>query len=409
MKVLAFYLPQFHPIPENDAWWQKGFTEWTNVTKSRPRFKGHYQPHLPADLGFYDLRLEETRAAQAELARANGIDGFCYYHYWFNGKRLLQRPFDAVLSSGKPDFPFCLCWANESWTRNWSGENRMVLQAQEHSVEDDDNHIRWLLRAFEDERYIKLQGRPLMLVYRADLLGDAAATVKLWRNRAREHGFPDLFLGGVLNNFSKVDESAMFERFGFDAVIEFQPQARHLPKPAIQDRVRLKLSRTLNALALRFGGDASNPPLQVTERLDYEQFVNNAVAALQRRSGDLRKIFPTVLPSWDNSSRRRDGARVVQNVDPRPYQRWLEAALDSAAHLGDDSIVFINAWNEWAEGCHLEPDQKVGHGFLEATKRAVERHARRLVPDRAPEERNVQATGGASHDRPVRADAEAVP
>ncbi len=194
-RLLAFYLPQFHPIPENDEWWGRGFTEWTNVTRARPLFPGHYQPQLPADLGFYDLRLPESRLAQAELARAHGIGAFCYYHYWFNGRRILQRPFDEMLSSGQPDFPFCLCWANENWTRAWDGMEREVLLGQRYSAEDDLDHIRWLCNAFADPRYLRINGRPLFLVYRIEDLPDPAATAERWRAEARALGIGELYPG----------------------------------------------------------------------------------------------------------------------------------------------------------------------------------------------------------------------
>ena len=194
VRLIAFYLPQFHPIPENDRVWGKGFTEWTNVTKAKPLFRGHYQPHLPADLGFYDLRLPEARQAQAELAQEYGIYGFCYYHYWFNGKRLLQRPFDEVLQSGEPAFPFCLCWANEHWTRAWDGDLNGVTVEQRYSEEDDRNHIHWLLTAFRDRRYIRLNGRPLFLVYRAHDLPSPLRTTTLWREEAQKAGVGELYL-----------------------------------------------------------------------------------------------------------------------------------------------------------------------------------------------------------------------
>jgi lipopolysaccharide biosynthesis protein len=378
-KVLSFYLPQFHPTVENDAWWGPGFTEWTNVVKSKPRFSGHYQPHLPADLGFYDLRVPETRAAQAELARSSGIDGFCYYHYWFNGKRLLDRPLDDMLALGQPDFPFCICWANENWTKNWSGQNRLVLMPQAHSEQDDINHIKWLMNVFGDRRYITIDGRPLVLIYRADLLPDTAATLQIWRELAAKR-FPGLYLVGVLNNFAKVDETVMLESYGFDAVVEFQPNTRYLPKPKLIRRVETRLRRTINSLTQNLRADPTKPLLSLTDVLDYTELARRSIAGLEARQHSMKKVFPTVIPSWDNSPRRRDGARVVQNVDPLPYERWLKSAIMSANKFGEEGIVFINAWNEWAEGCHLEPDQRVGHGFLEATRRAVDSCAANEVP-----------------------------
>jgi lipopolysaccharide biosynthesis protein len=192
VRAICFHLPQYHPIRENDEWWGKGFTEWANVTRTRPRFKDHYQPHLPADLGFYDLRLPEARQAQADLARQHGIHGFCYYHYWFNGRRLLERPFNEILASGQPRFPFCLCWANENWTRRWDGQERDILLEQNYGDEDDLNHIRWLANAFRDPRYIRIQGKPIFLVYRLSRLPNPARTVKIWRNEAGALGVGDI-------------------------------------------------------------------------------------------------------------------------------------------------------------------------------------------------------------------------
>ncbi len=199
-KLIAFHLPQFYPTPYNDEWWGKGFTEWTNVTKARPLFEGHYQPHLPADLGFYDLRLCESRDAQAELASEYGIYGFCYYHYWFNGKQVLERPVDEILKLGTPDFPFCLCWANENWTARWDGGNKKILLEQVYTVEDDLDHIRWLCGAFSDPRYIRVEGKPLFLVYRSEVLPDAQATTQRWREEAMRLGVGELYLCLVEGN-----------------------------------------------------------------------------------------------------------------------------------------------------------------------------------------------------------------
>ena len=191
VRPIAIYLPQFHPIPENDQWWGKGFTEWTNVARATPLLPGHYQPHLPSDLGFYDLRLADTREAQAELARQHGIYGFCYYHYWFNGHRLLNRPVDEVLASGKPDFPFMFCWANENWSRRWNEEDQAILIKHDYSFEDDERHINFLIPFFKDKRYIKVGNKPVFSIYRSDLFPDIARTIDIWRKVVRQHGFDD--------------------------------------------------------------------------------------------------------------------------------------------------------------------------------------------------------------------------
>ena len=228
-QLIAFYLPQFHPIPENDEWWGAGFTDWTNVAKARPLFRGHYQPHVPAELGYYDLRDADVRERQAELARAHGIAAFCYYHYWFGGRRLLRQPLDEVLASGRPDFPFCLCWANENWTRVWDGLSDNVLIGQTYSEDDDLQHIRWLARVFEDERYLRVDGKPLFAVYRARELPDPRATAQLWREEARRLGVGEIFLARVESFHDEHDDPT---EIGFDAAIEFQPDMTNLPTPA---------------------------------------------------------------------------------------------------------------------------------------------------------------------------------
>jgi len=248
-RFIAFYLPQFYPTPYNDAWWGKGFTEWTNVVKARPRFRGHYQPHLPADLGFYDLRLPETRDAQAELAKQHGIYGFCYYHYWFSGKRILERPLDEVLASGKPDFPFCICWANETWKKTWVGRSTVTLLEQNFSFEDDLIHIRHLIPMFEDRRYIRIEGKPLVLVYRVELLPEPRKTAEIWRNEAIKAGLGDLFLVNVQSTY--LVEGTNPDLVGFDAAMRFEPRGnataptvvrawRTLKSPIHNDRVTLR-------------------------------------------------------------------------------------------------------------------------------------------------------------------------
>jgi hypothetical protein len=219
-RLVAFYLPQFHPIPENDEWWGKGFTEWFNVARARPLFDGHAQPHIPGDLGFYDLRVPETRLAQADLARRYGIEGFCYWHYWFEGKRLLERPFNEVLASGEPSFPFCLAWANESWSRRWLGEEKEILQAQTYSHRDDIAHARWLAHAFSDSRYIRVGERPLFLIYRPRALPEPQRTVETMRNEVLKLGIPDPYMVGIDAHCYGVD----LRKFGFDETLAFEPQ-----------------------------------------------------------------------------------------------------------------------------------------------------------------------------------------
>ncbi|MGE4014302.1 MAG: glycoside hydrolase family 99-like domain-containing protein, partial [Alphaproteobacteria bacterium] len=231
VRLIAFYLPQFHPIPENDEWWGKGFTEWTNVARARSYFAGHEHPRIPGELGFYDLRLPDVREQQAILARAHGIHGFCYYDYWFAGRRLLERPFDEVLASGKPDFPFCVCWANENWTRRWDGRSGETLIEQKHTPDSDAAYIRHLLPIIRDPRYIRVNGAPLILIYRPGLLPDAGATVAAWRHIARDAGIPSLFVCAV-QSFEFTDPRPS----GFDAAVEFPPHHLGLPESSRQVR-----------------------------------------------------------------------------------------------------------------------------------------------------------------------------
>jgi glycosyltransferase involved in cell wall biosynthesis len=342
-RLIAFYLPQYHPIPENNRWWGEGFTEWQNVSRAQPLFPGHHQPHLPADLGFYDLRLEETREQQAALAHRYGIHGFCYYHFWFHGKRLLERPFNEVLRSRRPDFPFCLCWANEPWSRRWDGSDAEVLQPQSYSAEDDRDHFRWLLDALADPRAITIAGRPVFLVYQGRRLPDPARTTELWRREAERAGLKGLYLMAVESGW---DAGWDATQVGFDAKLLFQPQ--------------FSLLNTLDRL------EGPNPRLRV---YDYQKAW--PVLANPEPVSYLR--YHTVFPSWDNTPRRGEKGWVVHNSTPEAYQQWLRLALERAmVRPKEQRVVFLNAWNEWAEGCHLEPDRRDGHSYLQATQSALE-------------------------------------
>ena len=355
VKLLAFYLPQFHTIPENDTWWGKGFTDWTNVARAKPLFRGHYQPHIPADLGFYDLRVPEVREAQADLAREYGIHGFCYYHYWFHGQRLLHRPLDEVLASGRPDFPFCLCWANESWTRAWDGRTSDILVEQTYSEQDDIEHIRWLAGVFEDNRYIRYQGKPVFLIYRASQMKDPLKTTSMWRQEARRLGIGELLLARVE---SMLGERTFPWEVGCDVGVEFQPNWSQLGPPLHRERGW--------RLAAKVGlGDKAYQSHRIYQ---YSMLMERA---LQSPSPGYPR-FRCVTPSWDNSPRREQDAVVFHGSTPALYEQWLAAVIDRDRALAEeDRLLFINAWNEWGEGNHLEPDLRYGHAYLEATKRAL--------------------------------------
>jgi lipopolysaccharide biosynthesis protein len=369
MNVICFYLPQFHPIPENDAWWGKGFTEWTNVAQARPLFAGHYQPHIPADLGFYDLRLEETRIAQAELAREHGIGGFCYYHYWFNGKMLLERPFNEVLASGKPDLPFCLCWANENWTRRWDGLEQEILAEQNYAEYDPIQHADWLSAAFTDKRYIRINDRPLFLVYRADQIPNIDTVIRKWRSQAAKKGLPELYLCAVKNNQYSLSDADTIDA-GFDALVEFHPNPQDL-QGAAENLKQVTIIRRFNEFIDRFKLNDILSKRSDCVAYDYARIVGNVI----RRPKTAQKTFPCVFPGWDNTSRRRFGITAVKNNTVSLYSQWLEDSLNRVAdHANAEQIVFINAWNEWAEGCHLEPDIKNGRSFLEATQETLTRY-----------------------------------
>lgn len=360
VQAIAIHLPQFHPVPENDEWWGKGFTEWTNVTKARALFPGHHQPQLPADLGFYDLRLPEARAAQAALAKEYGISAFCYYHYWFTGKRILERPVDDIVASGEPDFPFCLCWANENWTRTWTGGDREVLLRQEYSDKDDRAHIRALIPILSDPRYLRMDGKVALFIYRADLLPDAGATAAIWREEVRNAGLGELFLGAFVTNH--VD----LERWGFDVAVEFVPFGF---KPSSNRAVRRFLARLLTrTFALIRGTREAAVHL-------YDDLVDSRYEATAPNGASDDRWLRCVTPAWDNSPRKKIRPIIFLGSTARKYGEWLTAMVRwTRKHTPEGRrFVFINAWNEWAEGNHLEPDRKNGHAYLEATREALSR------------------------------------
>lgn len=358
IKPIAIYLPQFHPIKENNEWWGKGFTEWTNTAKAKPRFEGHYQPHLPADLGFYDLRLEESRLAQEQMAKDYGIYGFCYYHYWFNGKRLLHEPLDRKLKNNKEDFPFMMCWANENWTRRWDGEEEEVLIKQDYSFEDDAAHFEFLCRNyFKDPRYIRHDGKPVFLVYRPNLFNDINKTIEIWRNVARNEGVGEVHLG-YMQSWGITEDPL---KMGFDFAVEFQPRF-----PAVENKKKNFWQKIGNKIfGDSFGSEKKEVENDADRLYDYRKFVE-----VQKNHKFKNNVSPSLIPMWDNTSRRKKNAFIFTNSTPEEYGKWLSYIVNNFPwKANNEKFLFINAWNEWAEGNHLEPCQKWGTQYLEETRK----------------------------------------
>lgn len=378
-RIIALYLPQFHPIPENDKWWGPGFTEWTNVAKARPLFKGHVQPKLPADLGFYDLRLPETREAQARLARKAGIEGFCYYHYWFGGKQLLERPFNEVVASGKPDFPFCLCWANHSWSnKTWNRKsnlqaNSMLMEQTYPGIEDDTAHFMSLLHAFKDPRYIRVDGKPVFFLYNPWEHTRVKEWIQTWRNLAQEHGLKGLYLVSMCDStltfrlnadgtrtrvLPDLESSAeLFQSvldMGFDAVNSFgRRRGEMLATGKYTDIIKT---------ILRKAG------LPAGTTYDYAKTVKGFFAPEDR----WENVFPTVMPNWDRSPRATSWDGIYVNATPKKFEEHISRALDLVRDKDPEHrIVILKSWNEWGEGNYVEPDQEFGHGWLDAIKKAL--------------------------------------
>lgn len=359
-RVLAYYLPQFHPIPENDMWWGKGFTEWTNVGKARSLFPGHYQPHVPADLGYYDLRVPETREAQASMARKYGIEGFVYWHYWFgNGKRLLERPFNEVLKSGKPEFPFALAWANETWAGFSFGANNIRNPLIEQTYPGTDDYIRHfyeVLPAFKDSRYITCEGKPIFIIYKPNALPNARNFINLWNSLAIENGLKGIFFIAHTQNKYKDNDILECKKVrideGYDAITPVNyvcNKTRELPFGI--HLMRLLLHKYIQLI----------PDIRP---YDIKLFKTSF-------DGDY-DVFPTVFPNWDHTPRTGRKGTVLYNSTPEKFENAMRYAVSSIRYKPKErQFIFIKSWNEWAEGNYLEPDLKWGTRYLEAVRNVV--------------------------------------
>ena len=341
--LIAFYLPQYHIIPENSEWWGPGFTEWTNVVKGRPNFDGHYQPHLPRELGFYDLSKIDVIRKQAEMAKLYGVGAFCFHYYWFSGRRILEAPIDNFLHSDI-DMPYCLCWANENWTRTWDGDSRGVLLEQKYLESDPQEFIESVLPHFADSRYLKVDGKPMLVVYRAKDIPSTEKVFRIWRKAVHAAGFPDLHI--VVVDFYDI---ARPDEVGADALVEFPPHKFNGPEISLD-----KLPSINNK---EFCGGI----------IDYAKIIAKSA---NRPVPDFT-LYRGIMPSWDNTARRQNNPTIAYGSSPKLFEYWLKyvrAYTREVISDRSDNFIFINAWNEWGEGCHLEPDQNFGLKYLDAVK-----------------------------------------
>jgi hypothetical protein len=365
-KILAFVLPQFHTIPENDAWWGQGFTEWTNVRKAKALFPGHLQPRVPANGNYYNLLDPATQDRQVELARSHGIYGFCYYHYWFNGKRLLEKPVELLLQRGEPDFPFCLSWANEPWTRSWDGGDREVLMPQEYGDESDwQKHFEYLLRIFRDRRYIRVDGKPMLLIYRSASIDVAEPMLRLWRQLAERAGLPGLHIVSMRTAFPPDPRPGLF-----DAFAEFEPVFTFRERKPFWLRKRERWIRQYRRARLRWFGSVGAAP--------HSYHYSGLWGMIEKRKLPER-TYPGAFVDWDNTPRRGlERGIVMRKFKARAFEKGIRTQLRKALDAGAQ-FVFINAWNEWAEGAYLEPDEARGTFFLETVRDAVAESERLVV------------------------------
>lgn len=362
IKFLAYYLPQYHPVPENDEWWGKGFTEWTNVTRAKPLFKGHNQPILPGELGFYDLRVPKIQEQQAQLAKDYGIDGFIYYQYWFgNGKMLLEKPAEAMLENKHIDLPFCFCWANETWKGIWHGlDNGDILIEQTYQGEEGYRvYFEYLLPFFKDERYIKIDNKPMFHIYKPDDIPDVKLFFKLFNNLAIENGFEGVcFIVTICSEEFSLNNDEIYGKVGSDVFIQMRYgfQSNNL-FVKIKNKIRKYITKKMK---FTYNIDERMKPLIY----DYKKGVEKLNPKLINK-----KQIPCVFPNWDNTARSGNKAMIFKNSSPKIWEKHLKKAIDNLAeNIDNPQIIVIKSWNEWAEGNYLEPDDKFGNQWLEAVK-----------------------------------------
>ena len=347
VRAIAFYLPQFYPTPENDEWWEPGFTEWTNVARSKPLFKGHYQPRIPQELSFYDLRVPETREKQTQLAREAGIEGFCYWHYWFAGRRLLDKVFNEVVASGKPDFPFCLCWANHSWyQKTWdpSKPDKLLIEQTYPGEEDYVAHFNALLPAFKDKRYMKVDGKLIFGIFNSDRIPSFPLMKEIWNKLAKENGLDGFYFYGLIQSDSR---AAGAKEKGYDALV-YENMSNVYDNSFGFWETRIK-----NRLHI---------PLAIT----YRKYVDESISFFKEHS----EYIPCIMPNFDHSPRSSYRGRILREDSPEEWGRLCKVTADIIRER-ECPLLFIKAWNEWGEGNYMEPDEKFGRSYIDECQKAL--------------------------------------
>ncbi len=378
-RVIALYLPQFHPIPENDKWWGKGFTEWRNVGLAKPLFKGHYQPKVPSDLGYYDLRVPEVRRLQADLAREAGVEGFCYWHYWFNGKELLERPFREVLESGEPDFPFCLGWANHSWSnKTWTVgkkfRNTMLMEQTYPGKSDYEAHFNAYLNAFKDKRYIKVDGKLFFVVYDPFSIPNVEEFITTWNNLAVSNGLPKFHFAGITSNFllnSSTEKSGPKLNFRMDMdASHFYNQVLNLGFDAVISRGTVRAEMMARGKYSYLFDKFKKNVFKMDNIMKYE--FKDIIKNLYVEQDKWENVYPTIIPGWDRTPRSGKRAVVWHNNTPQLFKEEIENCLNIVRNKDDEhKIVILQSWNEWGEGNYVEPDCKYGKGYLDALHESI--------------------------------------
>lgn len=371
MKIIAWYLSQFHEIPENNEWWGEGFTEWTNVKKGVPLYKGHYQPRHPLNDNYYNLLDKDTIKWQIELARKYGVHGFCIYHYWFGGKLLLEKPVEMFLNDKSLDFPICFCWANESWTNQWVSDKKTVLIEQVYGKREDwINHFNYLLPFFKDDRYIKIDGKPIFAIFNPELVEKSKEMLQFWQELAKKNGFPGIafaYKGGTYNMQKGIDDSE------YDYCIEHEPVISFAGSHQMSISVRFYNSlpqkiRSITERPIRYARSLFYKMTKCkTVTLDYDRTWNEII----HRKPMTKKSIPGAFVDWDNTCRKGNRGTIIAGATPAKFEKYLEKQIIHARDIYKSDMIFMFAWNEWAEAGYLEPDEKYGYQYLEAIKKAL--------------------------------------